>query len=625
MFDLATIFGTDDEERTCGCTVQRSDGTLLIDGTACDGGAALSSSPACRATVIAALEQATVNELRCVEAGRARTHPAPGRSLFETAAEFASAVEAHDARIAKRARRDPLAAAREAAGRAGPIARIAADVGLADFADATDYDEFLAPLRGSTISAWRTAPVPPAGARLVDRRTLPTGATVRRYDRPDRTTPLYHLEPLEAGFEDAAMQALADAYDYLASAPGSGVGLGPADAVHAVTRADVSRSAITRTLRKHVHECGLLADLFADPRLSDVYVTAPAQHNAVRVRVDGETLDTNVTLTGDGVAALASRFRRESGRGFSRAQPVLDAATTVGDRRVRVAGVTDPVSDGDAFAFRAHDRDAWTLPALVENETLSAEAAGVLSLCVERGGATLLAGPRGSGKTTALGALLWEIPASVRTVIIEDAPELPVRTLQDDGRDVQALRAETDGPLEPVEALRSALRLGDGALVVGEVRGEEAGVLYEAMRVGANSEAVLGTIHGDGGPDVLERVVSDLGVPASSFATTDLIVTLEIAGAGAGRTRRVRAIEEIVGSDSIAFEPLFDRSEGEFAATGRIERGNSRLIADLTRPEETYRETLDAIEARSAWLDDLASAGRTDHGAVSVAHARREP
>jgi type IV secretory pathway ATPase VirB11/archaellum biosynthesis ATPase len=624
VFELRSLLGTEEVDQPCDCTVTRDDGALVVDGTACDGGAALASQPCCRSSVIGALETSAAAEIRCIDAGVERTYLDSGPALFGAAAAFASAVATREPRLARRVRRDPLAAAREAVGRAGPVARIAADVELDRFADASDYGDLLAPVRGPAISSWRRAPVPPSNARLVDHRSVSTGATVRRYECPDRTTALYHLEPAEARFDATAMAALADAYDYLADAPVGDGDVGPGDAVHAVTDPDAPRPAITRALRKHVHECGLLADLFADPALSDVYVTAPASHNAVRVRVDGETLDTNVTLTSDGVAALASRFRRESGRGFSRARPVLDAATTVGDRRVRVAGVTDPVSEGDAFAFRAHDRDAWTLPALVENDTVSAEAAGLLSVCVERGGATLLAGPRGSGKTTTLGALLWEIPASVRTVLIEDAPELPVETLQDDGRDVQALRAESDGPLEPVEALRSALRLGDGALVVGEVRGEEAGVLYEAMRVGANSEAVLGTIHGDGGTDVLERVVSDLGVPASSFATTDLIVTQEIAGAGAGQTRRVRAIEEIIGSDPVAFEPLFDRRDGGLSATGRIERGNSRLVADLTRPAESYRDVLEAIEGRAAWLADLATTGRTDHETLGAAQARRQ-
>ncbi len=82
---------------------------------------------------------------------------------------------------------------------------------------------------------------------------------------------------------------------------------------------------------------------------------------------------------------------------------------------------------------------------------------------------------------------------------------------------MQALRtASGDGPsVNATEALRTALRLGEGALAVGEVRGEEASVLYEAMRVGGGDGAVLGTSHGNGPNAVQERLVSDLGVPSS--------------------------------------------------------------------------------------------------------------
>ncbi|SIQ91265.1 Type II/IV secretion system protein [Haladaptatus litoreus] len=99
--------------------------------------------------------------------------------------------------------------------------------------------------------------------------------------------------------------------------------------------------------------------------------------------------------------------------------------------------------------------------------------------------AHLVSGTRGAGKTTCLGALLWELPTKTRTVVIEDTRELPVESLQRDGRDVQSLLTTANGDepgVQPAEALKTALRLGEGALVVGEVRGNEASVLYEAMR-----------------------------------------------------------------------------------------------------------------------------------------------
>jgi len=102
------------------------------------------------------------------------------------------------------------------------------------------------------------------------------------------------------------------------------------------------------------------------------------------------------------------------------------------------------------------------------------------------------------------------------------------------------------------------------------------------MRVGANRSAVLGTIHGDGGERVRERVVSDLRVPESSFATTDLVVTLEPYDDGGDRRRRVASIEAVVDGDAgVRFAPLFALENGELRQTGRIEgEQSSRSVPD---------------------------------------------
>jgi len=199
---------------------------------------------------------------------------------------------------------------------------------------------------------------------------------------------------------------------------------------------------------------------------------------------------------------------------------------------------------------------------------------------------------------------------------------LPVGDLQAAGRDVQALRTDEDGAgFDPTRALRTALRLGNGALVVGEVRGEEAQVLYEAMRVGAHSEAVLGTIHGDGASDTYERVVSDLGVAPSSFAATDLVVTLELTES-ATQSRRVRAIEEVTGRSGPAFETLFDRSTGSLAPTGRIDRGNSRLVETVAGPGDAYASVRERLRARADRLTELVATGREPSVAATAPEDR---
>ncbi|MXR52225.1 type II secretion protein [Halovenus sp. WSH3] len=624
---LASLLSDDTDQQPCGCEPSFEGETLIVDASACDRDGRLADSPDCRQTVIGRLVDRDAEAVKVERRGVVRAYEDKSAALLAAAGRFAEATEFHDERLAARALRDPLAAAHEATGRADAVRDIAAETGLAELAaNAADYETVLAPAVGPTVSHWRVCTTPPPDTQLRDVCELDTGATVRRYEQPtgvDR----YFLWPAERDLSAEGYDLLATAYDRLASGAFEGEQRAPGRAVRAVAEDEayaetVSVERISGILRKHTRGFGLLEDLFADPEVSDAFVTAPAPSNQVRVTVDGETCRTNVRLTAEGVEALSSRFRRESGRAFSRADPTLDATATVADRQMRVAGVTEPPSDGTAFAFRAQDDAVWTLPALVGNGTLSATAAALLSVAVERGAAVLVAGPRGAGKTTLLGALLWELPPDVRTVAIEDTPELPVEPLQEAGRDIQPLLASADGDeLSPAGALRTALRLGDGAIAVGEVRGEEAGVLYEAMRVGANSEAVLGTIHGDGGQAVYERVVEDLGVSPSSFGVTDLIVTCEIT---ADSTRRVSAVEEVTTGTAPAFETLFERSGAGLDPTGRIERGNSTAVDDLRAAGEPYADLRERLKRRERLLQSLADAGGTDVGAVVDSHGERE-
>lgn len=629
------LLDTDDTGASCCCTVDTVGDTLIVDASSCPGAGDLSQAPDCRATVTHTLTEQDVTEIRLHTDGIERIYDAEATAFLATAGRFAERVSVHDERLAQRARRDPLGAAREAAGRPAPMQRLAAETGLADIVDTSPprtghmstnppYESALSAHEGPRISHWRVDTHPPDSCELLDVRDLNTGSKVRCYSNPgpDR----YHLVPLGATLDHEALSVLGTAYDRLARGDIEEGKMAPARAIHGAVadaecmdRGSAPIDDLIDVLEKHTRQFGLLTDFFADPRLTDVFLTAPAGTNAIRVTVDGETFVTNVRPTERCLRALRSRFRRRSGRGFSHAQPTLDATITVAGRRVRVAGVREPTSTGTAFAFRGQDRTAWTLPALVANGTLTAPAAGLLSVAVEHGASILCAGPRGAGKTTTLGALLWELPAHVRAVVIEDTPELPVTALQEQGRDVQPLRAgQAGGELSPAEALRTALRLGNGALVVGEVRGEEAAALYEAMRVGANSEAVLGTIHGDGGADVFERVVSDLGVPASSFGVTDLLVTLAETDNG----KAVRCIEEVVGGESPQFEALFERGN-LLEPTGRIDRGNSHLVEALCRPGESYAALLEKVTARTQQIGSLAESEQTSPGAVTEAVAKR--
>jgi flagellar protein FlaI len=609
---------------------------LRIDADDCPGDGHLAAEPSCRGTVVDALADRDADAVRVRTAGYERWFTDEAVALLQAAGRFAALVDHHDATVAATARTDPLAAAREATGRSGPVGRLAAETGLAEGAalaagreqaggtgKSGGYDDALRSYDGPTVARTKIDHLTPTDARLRDTVELHTGATVRRYslDPTAEAEARYHLTPAAASFDARTFELLDEAAAWLAERGGTG-DHAPARAVRTVADPADPVAELTATLRKHTRGSGVLADLFADERVSDAFVTAPAPSTPIRVTVDGETMPTNVRLTPEGAATLASRLRRASGREFSRAAPQVDATLPVGppaDReQVRVAGVTRPLSPGPAFAVRRHDSEPWTLPRLVTADSLTPRAAALLSLVVERGGAGLVAGARGAGKTTTLGALLWALPRRTRTVLIEDTPELPASALRAAGRDVQSLRVargdDDTGETSPAAALRTALRLGEGALVVGEVRGEEASTLYEAMRVGAASGTVLGTVHGDGADAVRTRMTEDLGVSETAFAATGFVLTV----ADTERGRRAVAIEEVESvPGGTALHPLFETGDGgELVPTGRLDRGESSLLAGLAAPGEGYGEALSELDERADRLRALAVDGVTRPAAI---------
>jgi flagellar protein FlaI len=641
-----------DRGADCGCVSTVSAGVLELDAADCPNDGALATAPDCRETAVTACRRPGVDAIRVRARGFERRYGDRAVALLAAAGRFAARLDRECPAlgdgadpIAPLVRRDPLAGAAEATARAAPLPEWAGETGLADAAnDLAGYDAFVV-REGPAVAPTRIRTRVPVDWTVTETSQLSTGATARRC-RDARDRPRYHLEPSWTTLDADGRETLERAYERVAAGPAGtattraspGAADGPVGEIEsdgspgtAPTGATPHRRAVAAvsdgvpdptvvaTLRRQTTGDGVLEDLFADPAVSDVFAPSDADGPVLRVGLgeDG-SVPTNCRLTAGGASALASSVRAASGRAFSRATPTVDAATTIGGVPVRVAGVREPVAEGVGFAFRRGSADAFTLPELVANDTLPADAAALLSLATTRAAATLVAGARGAGKTTLLGALCFELDPTTRAVFVEDTPELPVDALRADDRDVQGLRTSERGDgVDAADALRTALRLGEGALVVGEVRGAEARVLYEAMRVGASSDAVLGTIHGDGAHDVRERVVEDLGVAASSFAVTDCVVTCRRVRVDGAVERRVATIEEVVGDGEYAsFEPLYRLGDGgDLEATGRIARGNSALVASLAGPTADYADVWDALARREAVLADRARRGAFDPGA----------
>jgi len=289
---------------------------------------------------------------------------------------------------------------------------------------------------------------------------------------------------------------------------------------------------LAKILLRYTIGFGLIEILLTDPNIQDVVVNAPLGINPVSIiHADYGECRTNITPLPKEGESWATKLRLMSGRPFDEANPVLDTELLLPGSRARVAALQMPLSpSGFAFAFRRHRDKSWTLPLFIKAGMLTPLAAGVISFLIDGARTMLVAGTRSAGKTSLLGAMLVEISRNSRIITSEDTLELPISQLRSLGYDVLSMKTRsvitgTEAEVPAEEAIRAALRLGDSALIVGEIRSVEAKALWEAMRVGALAKVVAGTIHGDSPYSVFDRVVNDLGVPKTSFKATDIIMT----------------------------------------------------------------------------------------------------
>lgn len=483
--------------------------------------------------------------------------------------------------------------------------------------------------------------VPPSDSKLVEEYAV-QGAKVRIYARREGLDVLYQLTPKEYVLGQQELALVATVTDrIMVSSPPEMVLEGDELRRRVVSlamnelRLESRRSrapgnldasdqenrlrSLAEVVARYTAGLGLFEVLLADRRLEDIYVDAPSRSNPVHVTLSGLAghnslvrCATNIIADEREVRAFVARMKFHSGRPFSEASPVLETDMPFIDARATVVG--PPLSpSGIALALRRHSQEPWTLMRLVHAEMMDCFTAALISFLVDGRSTLIICGPRGAGKSSLLGAILFEFPPGQRILTIEDTAELPVRRMQSMGYRVQSLLIERrpggseEDPAE--DALRVSLRMGESAIVLGEVRGREAQVLYDSMRTGKAGSSVLGTIHGESARSVFERVVHDMHIAPEAFQATDAVLTLGLVRPK-GSQRPVRRLMEIaeVHQPPGTFGILMSTDGQE--QTEPVLEGSS-LIGKVARSwGMSYEEALHNIRARAEMREALLHCAR---------------
>jgi archaeal flagellar protein FlaI len=247
----------------------------------------------------------------------------------------------------------------------------------------------------------------------------------------------------------------------------------------------------------------------------------------------------------DELASFVEKLAQKSGRYISYANPLLDATLPDGSR-INATYTKDITSRGPTFTIRKFTKVPWTPIKLLSFNTLSPEMLAYFWLLVQYRSNILISGGTGSGKTTLLNAIAFFIPPEARVVSIEDTREieLPRENWLPAVARTPISTGQTLGEVDMFSLLKNSFRQNPDYVIVGEVRGKEAFVLFQGM---ASGHASMSTIHADSVQGVIRRLETPpIELSPSLLETLDAVVIMAHAVVNKKETRRLREVVEIV-------------------------------------------------------------------------------
>jgi pilus assembly protein CpaF len=303
-------------------------------------------------------------------------------------------------------------------------------------------------------------------------------------------------------------------------------------------------------LLDEVFGLGPLEALLRDPKISDILV-----NNKDRVYIErgGILQKTDVVFRDDRhIMQIIDRIVSKVGRRVDESSPMVDARLPDGSR---VNAIIPPLAlDGPALSIRRFGTGPLSADALVALKSASPEMMQVLSSAVRARISILISGGTGAGKTTFLNMLSQYIPNTERLVTIEDAAELQLAQDNIVRLETRPPNVEGEGAIRQRQLLINSLRMRPDRIIIGEVRGEEAFDMLQAMNTG--HEGSMTTIHANSPRDALSRLESmvamgTMNLPERSVrqqVASALTILVQCARMSDG-TRKVVNISEITGMD----------------------------------------------------------------------------
>ncbi|WP_435364278.1 type II/IV secretion system ATPase subunit [Haloarchaeobius sp. DYHT-AS-18] len=354
---------------------------------------------------------------------------------------------------------------------------------------------------------------------------------------------------------------------------------------------------------------GKLDPVMHDPHVEDI--SCDGYDLPLFVYHDDYTdIETNVSFGSEELDNFVVRLAQHSGRHISIGDPMVETTLPDGSRAELALG-EEVTPRGSAFTIRKYAEEPFTPIDLLDYGTFNIDQMAFLWLAIENNKSLIFAGGTASGKTTSMNAISMFIPPRSKVLTIEDTREL---TLYHDNwlSSVTRERLHEGTDVTMYDLLRSALRHRPEYIIVGEVRGEEAITLFQAMNTG---HTTYSTMHADSVRTVINRLENEpINVPRSMVQSLDVLCVQTLTRLDGERVRRNKTIAEIEGIDQRTGELDYSTAFTWNATDDTFTSSGSEILDDI-RDERGWsqQEMLTELRNRRRFLEYLWEKEITDY------------